>query len=142
MQIALKQALEKAERERDHEAYIRIEGEIQEAEAEDARRLAESRQVALAVVVVVVVSTASHPIRLVVCALHLHSLQAALEHQEDLLSQMSIKERQAARMKQEEYLEYKLMQRAEAQYQARLAKMKAEGMPAKNFKREKVAWYN
>lgn len=45
-------------------------------------------------------------------------------------------------MKQEEYLEYKLMQRAEAQYQARLAKMKAEGMPAKNFKREKVAWYN
>ena len=47
-----------------------------------------------------------------------------------------------ARLKQEAFLEYKLMQRAEEQYKQRLAHMKAVGAPAKNFRRTTTDWYH
>lgn len=66
----------------------------------------------------------------------------ALEHQEDLRRQMAARQRAEARSKQEDFLEFKLMQRAEEQYKARLARMKREGAPAKDFRRKKTQWYS
>ena len=59
-----------------------------------------------------------------------------------LLRQIARKEEIAARSKQAEFLEYKLMQRAEEQYKARLRDMKARGAPEKNFRRKTTQWYH
>ena len=148
-QMALKRALHEAEMAADAAAAARIRRELVEKEEEDRELIRQRRQVCrrwLALGVLRCCCTCGSCWLMVVslgCFVRLSTAtQAALEHQEDLLRQAAAKAEYDARLKQEAFLEYKLMQRAEEQYKQRLAHMKAVGAPAKNFRRTTTDWYH
>lgn len=63
-------------------------------------------------------------------------------HQVDIFNQMRMKEEAEVLERQKTFLEGKLMTRAEEEYQASLAAMKAQAPPPRNFRRKTANWYD